>query len=209
MNMVYGFGNFLTRRKQAYMGKPASAIRYDPVKGRYVIDGESESEEEEKAPPPKMNKKKEESKEEPAAKPKEEVKEATGANALMGAFGGSLGGAKRRAAAKKGGARPGAGAAKRPGMPAAPLGGAPSVEKVPEKEEEVKEIKTEPTQAPVMQTEPSTGVNDTTMNDTMNNSTYRSAIEDSLDQTTITARTANDSFSTMRNQVNRDNDRSF
>ena len=34
------------------MGKPASAIVYDPVKGRYVIDGESESDEEPTPPPP-------------------------------------------------------------------------------------------------------------------------------------------------------------
>ena len=56
MGMIYSFGSWITRRKQAHLGRPASAIRYDPDKGRYVIDGESESEEEIKAPPPKTKK---------------------------------------------------------------------------------------------------------------------------------------------------------
>ncbi len=70
----------LTKRKQAHLGKPASCMRYDKVKGRYIIDGESESEEEIKAPPPKMGAKKDFNTEE---KPKEEEKtEVTGANAF-------------------------------------------------------------------------------------------------------------------------------
>ena len=55
MNMIYSFTGFLTRRKQAYTGKPASCMYYDKDKGRYVIDGECESEEEEVKPPPKLN----------------------------------------------------------------------------------------------------------------------------------------------------------
>jgi hypothetical protein len=36
------------------MGKPNTAMRYDEAKGRYIIDGESESEEEDVMPPPRM-----------------------------------------------------------------------------------------------------------------------------------------------------------
>ena len=57
MNMIYSFTGFLTRRKQAHLGKPASTIQWNAEKGRYVIEGESESEEEERAPPPKFTKK--------------------------------------------------------------------------------------------------------------------------------------------------------
>ena len=80
MNMIGSLMGMLTKRKQAYLGKPASAMRYCTVKQRYVIDGESESEEEIKAPPPKMGAKKETKTEE---KPKEEEKkEVSGANAF-------------------------------------------------------------------------------------------------------------------------------
>lgn len=62
------------------MGKPSSAMKYDPVKGRYVFDGESESDEEPvKAPPKKNEQPADEPKEE---KPKEEEKEQTGAASL-------------------------------------------------------------------------------------------------------------------------------
>ena len=65
------------------MGKPASAMKYDPVKGRYVFDGASESEEEPvKAPPKKKvaEPAEENAKEEP--KPKEKPKEVQGASAF-------------------------------------------------------------------------------------------------------------------------------
>lgn len=101
----------ITKRKQAYLGKPASAIRFDPDKGRYVIDGESESEEEIKAPPPKIGAKKKE----PEEKPKEEQKkEVSGANAFTQvAFGGALRN-KNRPSRGAAGARPGSSAPSRP-----------------------------------------------------------------------------------------------
>lgn len=51
-NMITGFLGFLNLRKQAYTGKPASAIYYDEKKGRYVIAGEEESDDDEPPPPP-------------------------------------------------------------------------------------------------------------------------------------------------------------
>ena len=54
MTMIGSLFGMLTRRKQqAYLGKPSSAMKYDPVKGRYVFDGESESDEEPVKAPPK------------------------------------------------------------------------------------------------------------------------------------------------------------
>ena len=86
MTIMNSFMGFITRRKQAYLGKPASAIQYDPIKGRYVIEGESESEEEIVAPPPKIS-----NKPKVEEKPKEEVKEVSGLNAFSTvAFGGAL-----------------------------------------------------------------------------------------------------------------------
>ena len=73
--MMAGLMSFLRGRKQAHLGRPASAITYDPVKGRYVIDGESESDDEPPPPPPKKETKVEE-------KPKEEIKEVSGLNAF-------------------------------------------------------------------------------------------------------------------------------
>ena len=48
---------FLSRRKQAYTGKPASAMYYCEEKKRYVIEGESSSDDEPPPPPPKMTQK--------------------------------------------------------------------------------------------------------------------------------------------------------
>ena len=46
--------NLITRRKQAYQGKPSTAMYYDEKKKRYVIDGEdSEGEDVPPPPPPK------------------------------------------------------------------------------------------------------------------------------------------------------------
>lgn len=50
--MITGFLGFLNLRKQAYTGKPASAMYWDEAKGRYVIMGEEESEDDEPPPPP-------------------------------------------------------------------------------------------------------------------------------------------------------------
>lgn len=95
MGMIFSLGGWITRRKQAHLGKPASCMQWDPVKKRYIIDGESESEEEIKAPPPKF-KKAEETKEEKKPVVKEEPKEVTGANAFAtAAFGGALAQRKR------------------------------------------------------------------------------------------------------------------
>lgn len=52
MGMLNGFLTFLTRRKTAYTGRPASAMYYDPVKKRYVIEGEEESDDDVPPPPP-------------------------------------------------------------------------------------------------------------------------------------------------------------
>ena len=94
MAMIFSLGGWITRRKQAHLGKPASCMQWDPVKKRYIIDGESESEEEITAPPPKT-KKAEETKEEKKTV-KEEPKEVTGANAFAtAAFGGALSQRKR------------------------------------------------------------------------------------------------------------------
>lgn len=71
MNMIYSFTSFLTRRKTAFTGRPASVIQWDPVKGRYVIEGEPESEEEEVKAPPKITKKENKPKEEEKKKPEE------------------------------------------------------------------------------------------------------------------------------------------
>ena len=48
---------YLRGRQQAYTGRPASAMYYDEAKGRYVIDGESESDDEPVPPPPPVTSK--------------------------------------------------------------------------------------------------------------------------------------------------------
>ena len=58
--MINGFITFLTRRRQAYTGKPASAMTWDEKKGRYVFAGQEESDDDVPPPPPPMAKKKEE-----------------------------------------------------------------------------------------------------------------------------------------------------
>lgn len=42
----------LSRRKQAFTGKPSSAMYYCPEKKRYIIQGEDASEDETPPPPP-------------------------------------------------------------------------------------------------------------------------------------------------------------
>lgn len=54
--MINGFISFLTRRK-GYTGRPASAMRWDEAKKRYVIEGEEESDEDIPPPPPPAFKK--------------------------------------------------------------------------------------------------------------------------------------------------------
>ena len=53
--MLNGFLTMLTRRKQAYTGRPASSMYYDEKRGRYVVDGEDESEDEDVPPPPPVS----------------------------------------------------------------------------------------------------------------------------------------------------------
>ena len=85
-NMITGFLGFLSKRKQAYTGKPASAMYYDEKKGRYVIAGEEESDDDEPPPPPPGGAKKAE----PKSPKKEE--EAVGLNSLTSVgFSGALG----------------------------------------------------------------------------------------------------------------------
>ena len=74
--MINGFLGFLTRRKKAYTGRPASAMKYDEIKKRWVIDGEESSDEDVAPPPPP---KKQTVPEEIKAAPKEEL---SGAAAL-------------------------------------------------------------------------------------------------------------------------------
>lgn len=50
--MITSYLGFLNLRRQAYTGKPASAMYYDEKAGRYVIEGEELSEDEEPPPPP-------------------------------------------------------------------------------------------------------------------------------------------------------------
>ena len=170
------------------MGKPASAFKWDPVKGKYCFDGESDSEPEVVAPPPKLKAKPVED-EKPKA---EEPKEVTGANAFATvAFGGALAGRGRGGRAGRSGAgsaRPGGGSApKRPMTAFVPTATATTEEN--KVEEENKVVKTEPDQPdkPAASVEPeptSTDVQETetTMIDTtLNGSLYKSAIEDSLD----------------------------
>lgn len=111
--MIGNFMGYLRGKKQAHLGKPASTIKYDPVKGRYVIDGESESDEEPPPPPPTA-------KSQPKVvdeKPKEEQKEVSGLNAFSSvAFGGTMGRGRGRGASR--GGRPGA----RPSSSATSLG---------------------------------------------------------------------------------------
>jgi hypothetical protein len=52
LGMLNGFLTILTRRKTAYTGRPASAMYYDPVKKRYVIEGEEDSDDDVPPPPP-------------------------------------------------------------------------------------------------------------------------------------------------------------
>ena len=92
-SMITGFLGFLNTRKQAYTGKPASAMYYDEKKGRYVIAGEEESDDDEPPPPPpgvkKMNTAQE--KEEPKSPKKEDDGKVSGMNALTSVgFGGAL-----------------------------------------------------------------------------------------------------------------------
>ena len=121
------------------MGKPASAFKWDPVKGKYCFEGESDSEPEVVAPPPKLKAKPVEE-----GKPKEEPKEVTGANAFATvAFGGALAG--RRGARGAGGARPGGGSApKRPLTAFVPATPAKTEEN--KVEEDSKVVDTEPDQ---------------------------------------------------------------
>ena len=42
----------LSRRKQAYTGKPSSAMYYSKEKNRWIIEGEEESADETPPPPP-------------------------------------------------------------------------------------------------------------------------------------------------------------
>ena len=140
MNMIGSFMGFLTRRKQAYLGKPASAIKWNADKGRYMIEGESESEEEIRAPPPKFKKQEDKSKEEEEKPKKEEVKEVSGLNAFSTvAFGGALANKKRAGTAGRG-ARPGA----TPSRPATSFGSTPTTTAPKPLEEEKREIITEP-----------------------------------------------------------------
>ena len=50
--MINGFLGFLTKRRQGYTGRPAASMFYDEKKGRYVIEGEDESDEDVPPPPP-------------------------------------------------------------------------------------------------------------------------------------------------------------
>ena len=165
------------------MGKPASAFKWDPVKGKYCFEGESDSEPEVVAPPPKTK-----AKPVDEDKPKaEEAKEVTGANAFATvAFGGALAGRRRDRGG--GGARPGGGSApKRPMTPFVPT--TPATTEENKEEEASKVVKTEPDQPnlPSTAVEPDPSSADvqetaTTMIDTtLNGSLYKSAIEDSLD----------------------------
>ena len=89
-SMITGFLGFLNTRKQAYTGKPASAMYYDEKKGRYVIAGEEESDDDEPPPPPPGARRvvEEEKKQEPA---KEDDGKVQGLNALTSVgFGGAL-----------------------------------------------------------------------------------------------------------------------
>jgi len=96
--MKTGFLGFLSLRKQAYTGKPASAMYFDEKKGRYIIQGEEESEDDEPPPPPVAKKKpvEEETK-------KQETQETSGADSLTSVgFAGALGNRGRgRGSARK------------------------------------------------------------------------------------------------------------
>ena len=83
--------SLLTKKKQGFVGKPASAMYYDDNKKRWVIAGEAESDDDVPPPPPPK-----------ASQLKEEVKEvvatseATGLDSLTKTtFAGSLGNRKR------------------------------------------------------------------------------------------------------------------
>jgi len=102
--MITSYLGFLNLRKQAYTGKPASAMYYDEKKGRYVIMGEEESEDEEPPPPPPGAKKMGTDKKEDS---KETESQMTGANSLTSVgFAGAL--------SNKGRGRGGRGARKPP-----------------------------------------------------------------------------------------------
>ena len=89
-NMITGFLGFLNLRKQAYTGKPASAMYYDEKKGRYVIVGEEESDDDEPPPPPPGAKKMGVSTDAAKSETKKEPEE-TGANSLTAVgFAGAL-----------------------------------------------------------------------------------------------------------------------
>ena len=90
-SMITGFLGFLNTRKQAYTGKPASAMYYDEKKGRYVIAGEEESDDDEPPPPPPGVKKIAQDKEEAKSPKKEDDGKVQGLNALTSVgFGGAL-----------------------------------------------------------------------------------------------------------------------
>jgi hypothetical protein len=48
-NSLFGL---ITKKKQAYQGRPASAMYYDEKKKRWIIDGENESDDDVPPPPP-------------------------------------------------------------------------------------------------------------------------------------------------------------
>ena len=84
--MITGFMGYLSVRKQAYTGKPASAMHWDEAKKRYIIAGEELSDEDVVMPPPKT-----------VSRPKPEESDIpkpdqSGADSLMTAgFGGAYG----------------------------------------------------------------------------------------------------------------------
>lgn len=84
--------SILSRRKQAFTGKPASAMYYCKEKNRWIIQGEEESEDEAPPPPPPkakpQNPKPDENIE---SKPEPKNAEVTGLNSLtQPVFGGAL-----------------------------------------------------------------------------------------------------------------------
>lgn len=110
--MINGLLSFL-QRKQAYTGKPASAMYYDDKRGRYVIAGEEDSDDDEPPPPPPgavggAAKTKDTGEADPTAKDQAnktagQAQESSGPSSLTPAFGGTLGNRRPR------GGRPGAG----------------------------------------------------------------------------------------------------
>ena len=97
--MLNGFLSMLSLRRQAYTGKPSSSIRY--VNGRYIIEGEVESEDEAPPPPPPAKRKETAP---PVEEPKEQPKEISGDGLTKVAFGGAF--ANRGRGRGRGGSRP-------------------------------------------------------------------------------------------------------